>query len=224
MTVIASMGGRTIDAWRDRRPLALFIACAMTACSSNAPPAPAAREAPPSAAVAESPVPSEPVASPTPPSLVEEPIVHAAIEDCSPPGSGAAERVASRVLRRYSSDDYVTEDLFDEVSVRRTGQQLLVRWWAEDRGCAFAAEIIRVDDLVVLRQRIDPEARCAPTGAMLVETRVSLQPSDQRVCLPGLSSASSIEEAERLARPPSRPARRDAANPFGSESTDPWAQ
>lgn len=129
----------------------------------------------------------------------------------------AATPSISRALRRYSSDRYVTDVLFDEVSLTRVGDRLRVRWWMEDRGCPIATELVREGGLVILRNTPDQNARCAPVGALLVETYIRLRSSDERVCVPGHPSPIPLEEIERWSTPPRHPERRSAV------VIDPWA-
>lgn len=123
----------------------------------------------------------------------------------------------SRALRRYSSDRYVTDVLFDEVSLMRVGDRLRVRWWMEDRGCPIATELVREGGLVILRETPDHNARCAPVGALLVETYIRLRSSDERVCVPGHPTPIPLGELERWSAPPRHPERRSAV------VINPWA-
>lgn len=206
---------------------ALLACVALTACASgsggssvaSAPPAPA--EPAPSLPRAPEPRPSEP--EPRAADVAEPPARAVASElpaepDCRAAAEGhAGARVASRRLRRYPSDEYETEDIFDDLSVQRAGRRLRVRWWMEERGCPLTTELVRVGDLVVLRQSIDPAARCRTVGATLVETRIRLRESDRRLCVPGHPTPIALDALQRWTAPPVPPPRRAVGMP------DPWA-
>ncbi len=158
---------------------------------------------------------SESVSEPTAPasSLAGEP-------DCATWATGrAGTPIVSQRIRRYPSDVYVTEGLFESVSVQRTGASLRVRWWAEDRGCSFTTELVRSDEVLILREAHDPRARCAIVGAARMETRIPLLPSDRRVCLPGLRAPIDLDDLRPWAAPLVDPPRRTSR---ARERIDPW--
>jgi len=150
-----------------------------------------------------------------PPEQDEEP---ARDPDCRELTEGLeGDPVPSRRLRRYPSDEYAVDEVWTNVSVRREGDRLRVRWWLEERDCPLATEQVRVGDLVALREARDPSARCMVVGATLVETTIEVRASDRRICVPGRESPKALEDLADLAAPVTRP------TPRTLEAVDPWA-
>jgi hypothetical protein len=141
-------------------------------------------------------------------------------EDCRALAEGrTGTPIRSRRLRRRRSDRYVIDGLFDDLSLERRGDRLRVRRWAEDRGCPFTTELLRNGDVVLLRESFDPAVRRAVVGALLMETRVPLRPSDRRACLPGHPTPIDLASLEAWSNPPVEPPPRTPGEP---ERLDPW--
>lgn len=195
-----------------RRVRGVVTALVLTACS---PTDPAEPRPPPTAPTAPT-VASAPEESPAP-TPVEVPAAPSApsCRELARDRAGSAAR--SRTLRRHASDDYALDDVWSNVSITRAPGGLRVRWWAPDRQCPLAAEVLRAEDVVILRETPDPGRRCAEVGAVLVETPITIGEGDARLCVPGRPDPIALDDLAPFERPPLEPPRRSA------EAVDPWA-
>lgn len=188
--------------------IALVVGCSAPADDSpteDDPPVGAVRDEPPA------PAPSTEDVEAAPPAA--EPVVEPA-PSCRALGDSApATPIRSRRLQRYASLRYDVDAVWSDFSVRRVGERLRVRWWLEERDCALATELVRVGDVVVLRETADPRSRCGTVGATLVETSVPLSEDDRRLCVPGRDVPISLDDLARWDRDPSPPDRRGPGTP-----------
>lgn len=197
-----------------RTLVALFLCSTLGACSGTPEPAPSSEV---DETAPDPPVPNEHELP------RDSPHEHRGSErapnpDCRELANGLdGDPVRSRRLRRYSSTEHVVDGLWRDVSVRRERGRLRVHWWMEERGCPPATEIVRTDDLIILREAPDPRSRCLAVGATLMETIIEAHPSDRRLCVPGRDYPIRLDDLARFEAPVARPSRRT------SEPVDPWA-